>query len=280
MAKSRTRLHAELIHQITQNRDTGVITNIFTSQDEPLTLENDIVLGTDQNDKVEVRGQIEPVDQTVTLGTTATNFANVHVQNINSNAGTANLYNDSAPLTINFGGSATDMNIGDTGGAGTTTIHNAAQIDGNVAVGSSVFTVDSTNGNTYAAGTFNVDGATTLDGNVTLGDAAADTVTIEGTTTVNGNISTTGTTTLGDAAGDTVTINGNTTIANTLTVTGAQTYNGAATFNGGVTIQAGDTVTLDGIGISDVKQFTIKNSAGTTILGGYLVSTSNAVATP
>lgn len=37
---------------------------------------------------------------------------------------------------------------------------------------------------------------------------------------------------------------------------------------------------IDSLTLTDAKQFTIKNSAGTVILGGYLLSTSNTAGTP
>ena len=37
---------------------------------------------------------------------------------------------------------------------------------------------------------------------------------------------------------------------------------------------------IDSLTLTDAKQFTIKNSTGTVILGGYLLSTSNTAGTP
>ena len=37
---------------------------------------------------------------------------------------------------------------------------------------------------------------------------------------------------------------------------------------------------IDSLTLTDAKQFTIKNSSGTVVLGGYLLSTSNTLGTP
>ena len=37
---------------------------------------------------------------------------------------------------------------------------------------------------------------------------------------------------------------------------------------------------IDSLTLTDAKQFTIKNSSGTVVLGGYLLSTSNTAGTP
>lgn len=186
-----------------------------------------------------------------------------------------NLVNSTA-TTLNVGGAATAITMGDATSA-TTTIRGGTLV-GNTAT-QNVFNTTATSVNFAGAGTdinvgsngagalylknatTNISGASvhagnaTFNANVTLGDAAADTITVNGTTTFAGSTVTTtfagsgsiaGTLTVGGAS----TLNGNVTVgdaaADTVTVNGTTTFVGSGvttTFAGDVAVNGGDITT-------------------------------------
>jgi len=201
---------------------------------------------------------------------------------------TFNLVNTTA-TTLNVGGAATAITMGDVTSA-TTTIRGGTLV-GNLTT-QNLFNTTATTLNIggaattveigAATGTTSVNNALTVDGNVTLGDASGDTVTVNGTTTfagaavtttlagsgsIAGTLTVAGSTTLngavtvGDASADTVTVNGTTTFAGaavTTTLAGSGSIAGALTVGGDTTLNGNTTLGND---ISDTVTFTARSAS-------------------
>ena len=180
---------------------------------------------------------------------------------------------------VEVGGSPTNVSTGNLSSSGNTTLGDAA---------ADALTVNATS--TFNApadfnSSLNVDGAFSTTANSTLGDAAGDTLTVNATSTFNapadfnsslnvdGAFSTTANTTLGDAAGDTLTVNATSTFSAPATFNSSATFNGAISFTGGVAVQTGDAFTFAGLSFTNVQKLEIKDSAGTIVLGGWLLDT-------
>ena len=54
----------------------------------------------------------------------------------------------------------------------------------------------------------------------------------------------------------------------------------SAFINDTLVIGTGGIIQIDGVDLTDAKKLEIKNEAGTVVLGGYLLSTSNTIGTP
>jgi len=126
-------------------------------------------------------------------------------------------------------------------------------------------------------------------GNSTLGDASSDTLTVNATSTFNapvdmnstlnvdGAFTTTSNTTLGDSAGDALTVNATSTFNAPVDMNSTLNVDGAATFNGGVTIENGDALTFNGNAFTVARKFTVKDSSGTIVIGGWMLDTDSTV---
>ena len=213
MAKSRTRLHAELTQQIDQNPITGQIVQIQTTANT--TVDNDL-----------------NVQNNLDAGT---------------NANTTNTIGAGDSSTTTIGGSNSTVNVG--GGAGTTT---------NLSVSTGTTT---TNIGTGA-------GNDTLN----IGNDGSDTLNVDSQATFTNNVTLTGDDiNIGNADTDDIDIIGDVDITA-----------GSLTLADGVPLTIGTSgFTMDGVNnVNNLKQFTITDSGGTVQFGGFLVSTSNAIATP
>lgn len=158
---------------------------------------------------------------------------NVDGGNITSNAGSFNLLN-SAVSTINFGGDATTINMGDSSASsyviidGTTeassTTTGSLRVSGGVGIAKAL----------YVGGAFNLTGSASIN----------DSLSVNNDLTINGN------TTLGNGPSDLITVTGITTF------TGSITHNGTFTNTGGALI--------DSIGISS-NVISTKSGSGNTL---------------
>ena len=206
MAKSRTRLHAELTQQIDQNTITGEIIQITTTDDTAI------------NNNLAVQNNL-------TAGSNASSTNEVGI-------------GDGATNTI--GGTNSTNSIGQ--GAGSTT---------NIGSGT-------------GATTTNI-GTGTGNDTLTIGSNTNDIMTVNSTVNLNSNDIN-----IGNANTDDIDIIGD------VDITG-----GSFTIANGVAFTIGSSgFTMDGQTITDLKQFTVSDQGGTPQLAGFLVSTSNALATP
>ena len=88
-------------------------------------------------------------------------------------------------------------------------------------------------------------------------------------------------TTLGDTSADTLTVNATATFAQPATFT--QGINvpagaGTSTFSDGLTVATGQAFTFDGLAFTNTRKFTVKDSSGSILWGGWALDT-DAVAT-
>ena len=91
------------------------------------------------------------------------------------------------------------------------------------------------------------------------------------------NVSTSGNSTLGDASSDTLTVNATSTFNAPVDMNSTLNVDGAATFNGGVTIENGDALTFNGNAFTVARKFTVKDSSGTIVIGGWMLDTDSTV---
>jgi len=288
------------------NTSTDVITIGGTSTfNAPVIANANVTLGNASGDAL-------AVNATSTFSAPVTANANV-VFNNNTTLGNASTDALTVGATSTFNANSTFNNNVTIGNAATDvfSINATSTFNNNTTFGSS--TADSMT--VAATSTFN--GNSTFTKNVTLGNATGDVITIGGTSTFNGPLTATSSVTLGNASGDVITVGGTSTFnanatfnnnvtlgnaaADVLSVKATSTFDAPVTFNGnitlgsaaadslsivattsfvnGLTIPASKGITIDGTVLTDSKPFSIKNSAGTNILAGYLMSTSNTAGT-